>query len=194
MFIALSRSLYRYASYRAIGGLMFCFVVFFLIFNFSTLPFSNPALQAAGCGEGLLDLKLYYTAHDAFQALGCYGTEGRAIYRHFLAADMIFIVIYGLGFALLLSRLLAATTGPESRWHYLNLLPLSIALADGIENCGLLILLNAYPHFLYAVGTLAGFATTVKQLLTVVSLATMAGCSGVLVWRKVNASARGERN
>ena len=177
LFSAFSRSLYRHATRRKIVPLLLLFAAYFWVFNFSTLPFSNPSLMAAGCGEGLLDIRPFYTAVEAHRALDCYGPAGRSIYQHFLLVDMSFVFIYGFGFALLLSSLLAALTTPESRWRLLNLLPLGIALADATENFALFALLAAYPGFPATLGELAGMATLFKNLLSVTALATLVVCA-----------------
>jgi len=115
----------------------------------------------------------------------CYGVAGWAIYRRFLMADTSFVFFYGLGFSLLLTRLLATLTTPTSRWRGVNLLPLSVALTDAMENLALFALLAAYPHFLPTLGDLAGLVTLIKSVLTVASLATLAGCVGTHLWRRI---------
>lgn len=186
MLTALSRALYRHSRWRTVVALLLVCAGYFWVFNYAShFPFSNPALIAAGCGEGLLDLRPYYNASAAHQALDCYGVTGRAIYRHFLMADTSFLLIYGPAFALLLTRLLATLTTPTSRWRIANLLPLSVALADALENLALFVLLAAYPRFLSPLGNLAGLATSTKWVLTLASLATLAGCVGTHLWRRI---------
>lgn len=183
MLAALSRTLYRHATWRAIVPLLLACTGYFWVFNYSSLPFSNPSLVATGCGEGLLDLRPYYDASAAYQALHCYGDAGRAIYRRFLMVDMSFVLFYGTGFSLLLTRLLATLTAPASNWRLAHLLPLSVALADAMEDFALFCLLTVYPRFIPVFGDLAGLFTLIKNVLTVASLATLAGCVGILLWR-----------
>ncbi len=169
-----SNALYRHTSWRNIISLLLLFAGYFWVFNFSTLPFSNPALISAGCGEGMLDARFYYTASEAHQALNCYGPTGRAIYRHFLMADMTFVFIYGAGFALLLSRLLGSLT--NSRWRLLSLLPVGIALADATENLLIFRLLAVYPDFPALLGQIAGYATLIKSILSAVAVIVLLTC------------------
>jgi hypothetical protein len=185
MLALLSRSLYRHAAWRAIAALLLVCAAYFWIFNYSSLPFSNPALVAAGCGEGLLDLRPYYDASAAYRALDCYGGAGRAIYRRFLVTDMSFLFFYGAAFSLLLTRLLATLTAPASRWRAANLLPLGVALADAVEDILLFSLLGEYPRHIPALGDLAGIATMTKHALAAASLAALAGCVGTLLWRRI---------
>ena len=181
----LSRALYRFASWRVITPLLLLCAGYFWMFNYSPLPLSNPALVAAGCGEGLLDLLPYYDARAAYRALDCYGDTGRAIYRHYLLADTSFVFCYGLGFSLLLTRLLADLTALGSRWRKANLLPLGVALADVLENLGIYCLLVAYPRSIPVLGDLAGLATLLKFALTALALVALAGCLSTLLWRRI---------
>ncbi|MHB9119745.1 MAG: hypothetical protein ACYC2R_15960 [Burkholderiales bacterium] len=179
---ALSRTLNRHASRRAVAWLLLCFAGFFWLFNFSTLPVSNPSLQALSGGEGLLDLRIFYTADGAYRAMGRYGAAGRELYRHFLMLDMLCLASYGLGFSLLFSRLIPAVA--SGRWQYLNLLPLGIALADSVENTALFVLLQAYPGRPAGLGTLAGLATLCKHAFSAASLLTLGAASCLWLWRR----------
>jgi hypothetical protein len=159
------------------AGLLICTACFFWLFNFSTLPLSNPELKRVSGGEGLLDLRLYYSAQEAFRTIESYGAGGRALYLRFLAADFIFVPIYGLAFALLFTRLALTLWGRASSRIVVNLLPLGIALADFVENSCLLFLLTGYPERRLFVGALAGMATLTKQALTFSALLFLAyGC------------------
>ena len=165
-----------FISSRYSHALMFALLVatsgFFWLFNFSSLPFaiSNPQLVKISGGAGLLDLKFFYTAQDAYAFLTQYGEEGRELYKHFLSADFVFAFCYGLGFSMLFTRLLRALHGSESGWMKFNLLPLGVALADYSENIFILLMLNQYPENLQIIGMLAGISTLIKQLLTYCSL------------------------
>ncbi len=162
-------------------GLLICAAGFFWLFNFSALPLSNPELKRVGSGEGLLDLRLYYSAQEAFRTIESYGAEGRALYLRFLAADFVFVPIYGLAFALLFTRLAITLWGRASSRLRVNLLPLGIALADFAENICLLLLLTGYPEHSLFVGTLAGMATLTKQVLTFSALLFLTyGCIRLL--------------
>jgi len=163
-------------------GLLSCAAFFFWLFNFSTLPLSNPELKRVSNGEGLLDLRLYYSAQEAFQTIESYGPQGRALYLRFLAADFVFVPIYGLAFALLFSRVALTLWGRASSRLRVNLLPLGIVLADFVENICLFLLLTGYPEHSLFVGTLAGMATLTKHVLTFSALLFLAyGCLRLLM-------------
>lgn len=136
---------------------------FFWLFNFSELPVSNPTLMRLDGGVGLLDLRWFYTAGAAYRALESYGAAGRAFYLHFLAADFVFIPLYGFGFALLIRRVSRAAWGETTPWRHAALLPLATALLDCVENLCTLSALLLYPARSTTLGTLGGLATLAKQ-------------------------------
>jgi hypothetical protein len=163
---------------------------FFWMFNFSTLPLSAPALKTLSHGEDLLDVRLYYSAEDAFRAMDRYGADGRALYLRFLAVDFVFLVTYGFAFALLFSRIAVTLFGPSSLWIKVNLLPLGIALADCAENLFILLLLILYPDQYLLVGTMAGIATLMKWALTGFSIACLVVANLLLLARRLGFTQR----
>ena len=183
----LSQFMYRNYSPYLLFALFMPVIGFFLLFNFSNfnMPISNPQLINISGGEGLLDLKFFYTAQEAYVSLTKYGEGGRALYKNFLAADFIFALCYGFGFSLLFTRVLRALDQSESRWMKFNLFPLAIALADYIENIFIFSMLNLYPQRTQVVGTLAGIATLSKHLLIFVSLLFLLSGTVVLLVRKI---------
>ncbi|HEB76702.1 MAG TPA: hypothetical protein ENJ04_10145 [Nitrospirae bacterium] len=165
--------------------LLLAAVGFFWLFNFSALPFSNPELTKLSGGEGLLDLMLYYSAEEAFTALNHYGVAGRELYVRFLAVDFIFIGVYSLGFALLMTRTVRAVCSESSTWRWLNMLPLGIGLFDSMENLSILGMLALYPDASVGLGTLSGVFTLCKHLLTLTALLALGYGGLVLLLRKL---------
>jgi hypothetical protein len=173
MLIRLSNSLARLYSKKLLILLFLGLAFFFWLFNFSSLPLSEPELKRLSNGESLLDTRIYYAAPEAFHAMDRYGAAGRALYLRFLAFDSIFAPLYGFAFALLITRVAAALFDPASRWNSVNLLPLAVATADVTENVCLLLLLTTFPVQDRLIGTLAGIATVTKWSLTVVSIGVL---------------------
>ena len=175
MFYRLSQLFFRrYSPYWMIFLLLIS-GGFFWLFNFSQLsvPISNLQLVKISGGNGLLDLKLFYGAQDAYDALTHYGEEGRALYKRFLKADFLFTFCYGFGFAMLLTCLLKSLNWSKSNWILLNLLPLAVALADCFENLSIFTMLAYYPEKMPITGLLAGIFTSTKHLLTLLSLTSL---------------------
>jgi len=167
--------------------------VFFWLFNFSAMPFSNPSLMKISGGIGLLDVMPFYSAHEAFAMLNQYGAQGRDLYLRFLVADFMFIPTYSLGFALLFTRTVRAKFRADDTWLRLNLLPLACGLFDCLENLCVLGMLFMYPGTSVALGTLAGLATLCKTVLTFVSLLCMGSLAMSLLIRRIR-SRRQENN
>lgn len=145
---------------------------FFWMFNFSSWPISNRALKMLSGHEGLLDLMPYYSAQQAFTALGHYGVAGRQLYVKFLSADFVFIPIYSFGLAFLMTRILGGGPTPDKSRLWLNLLPFGIGILDWTENLFILTMLRLYPRTNAFVGTVSGMVTLCKYLFT---LATVIG-------------------
>jgi hypothetical protein len=112
-----SYRLERFYSTPLMLALLLAAFGFFWLFNFSPLPISNNELIKLSSSEGLLDVRPFYSAAEAYSALTHYGAAGREFYLRFLAADFIFIPVYSLGFGLLMARVVRAVCGAGSPWQ-----------------------------------------------------------------------------
>jgi hypothetical protein len=164
--------------------LLLASVGFFWLFNFSALPLSNPELVKLSGHEGLLDLMPYYSAQEAFMALNHYGAAGRKLYMRFLAADFVFIPVYSLGFAFLMTRAVRAVCAEGTSWSWLNLLPLGIGVFDCVEDLIILAMLSLYPDTAVVLGTLSGIATLCKYLFTLLALLSLGYIGLILLARR----------
>ena len=181
MFDRISRAIAARARFPLIVALLLASALFLWIFTAFELAPGAADHGAAGDAPGFLDLRWHYTAAEARQAMHDYGAAGRAEYRRFLAVDAFFPFVYGLAFALLLSRLARALFGEASPWLRLNLLPLATIVADCVENACLLWMLAGHPDFGDVAGTLGGYATTLKHLTLLGVLLSLAG-GGIALW------------
>ncbi len=162
-------------------ALLLAAVGFFWLFNFSSLPLSNPELAKLSGREGLLDLMFFYSAREALTALNHYGAAGRELYLRFLAADFIFIPVYSLGFALLMTRTIRTVCSESTHLLWLNVLPLGIGFFDCVENLSILGMLAYYPDASVALGALSGISTLCKHLLTLMTLLVL-GYGGLILF------------
>jgi hypothetical protein len=178
---------YFYASAQPVRTALLLAIVagFFWTFNFSGLPISAPSLRAFAGGEPMLDLRLSYSPDEAYHLMLRLGETGRAAYLKFLGLDFVFLLVYGSGFAFLMSWLLRHASWDRGRLHYANLLPLGVALADALENCATFAQLLVYPHPLPLVASLGGAFTLAKQLGVVLSLTAMLWAAGVVLKRRL---------
>ncbi|GAA6189138.1 hypothetical protein [Litorivita sp. NS0012-18] len=143
------------------------------LFNLSPAPFSQTVLLAK-TGSGLLDLLPFYTSGEAYRNLSNLGEDGRSAYGLFLAVDYLFIAIYSMTSAWIISALVRRTPEAGSKLMRLNLVPLALGLCDFVENSCNLAQLLAFPAALHSVGTLAGIATLSKHCLTILVFGLMA--------------------
>lgn len=184
LFKRASRWIEHFYSTPLMLALLLATVGFFWLFNFSPLPLSNPELVKLSGREGLLDLMPFYSAQEAFTALKHYGPAGRHLYLRFLAVDFIFIPVYSLGFALLMTRTIRGVCGEGGLWLSLNVLPFIIGFFDCVENLCILGMLGIYPDSSIILGTLSGFATLCKYLLTLTAVLWLLYGGVVLVMRR----------
>ena len=98
----------------------------------------------------------------------------------FLAADFVFILVYSLGFAFLMTRAVRAVCTRGNSWLWLNLLPFGIGIFDSVENFCILVMLSFYPDTVVVFGTLSGIATLCKYVLALLALLTL-GCLGLIL-------------
>lgn len=116
-----------------------------------------------------------------YKLIKSYGDSGRAVYRTIeLTADLVYPLVYGFAFALLISYLIRRIA-PSNKWMpYLAFLPLLGMLFDYVENFCIVLLLNAYPQQLLWAAQLGGAATLFKWIF---AFSGMAACLIALgVW------------
>ena len=123
-----------------------CFVLF-AVFSFYLFPeYQERLSEAAGEQVKPLDTRFSYSADEVRVLFEQLGTEGRDIYKGVVGLDMVYPLVYGFLFILILAWFLKKITGPGSQWLMLALLPLIGVLFDYLENINTLKLLNRYPE------------------------------------------------
>tara|TARA_R110000787_G_scaffold41071_2_gene101572 strand:+ start:3093 stop:3650 length:558 start_codon:yes stop_codon:yes gene_type:complete len=117
--------------------------VVYLFMLFVTIPktmgFSN--------GMKLLDmLPTGYNRDYVNELFRTLGENGREIYiTNQLPVDMIYPLLFGLTYSLLLAYFLKKLNKLKSPFTYLCLLPIIAGIADYLENIGIITMLNSYP-------------------------------------------------
>lgn len=120
--------------------------VLFSIFSFILFPHYQARLsETAGESVTPLDTRMSYAPEEVRTLFDSLGTEGRDIYKTVVGIDMLYPIIYGLLFVLVLAWLLKKITREDSRWVLLALLPVIGVIFDHLENINTLKLLNRYP-------------------------------------------------
>ena len=142
--------------------------------------------QARLAGLDLLDSRGWYTPDEAaalFEALDRLDASARAVYATTaLTIDMVFPASYGLLFAVLLFRLFRGRAP-------LYVLPLAVALADGLENIAVAVLALSHDGAPSPLAWPAAVFTAAKTALFVATLAVT--CFGAMRWIWVRTRHRG---
>jgi hypothetical protein len=119
-------------------------MLFFSLFLFPR--YQSQLSQAAGQQVAPLDTRFAYSAQEVTSLFEVLGEDGRQTYRTVVGIiDMIFPLVYGGLFTLVIAWLLRKLTAPSSPWMFVSLLPLTGVIFDYLENFTILRLLNQYP-------------------------------------------------
>jgi hypothetical protein len=155
------RWLFEFISWpRAILGAMGAVLAAFLFFQFG--PFAR--LSEWGRGTFLFDMQPAWSPDSAMANLERFGESGRQLYRNFLIADFAGALVSIVPATLLLAVSLRGL--PEtSAARKLVALPLTVALADWVENAGILQMLAAFPDRAPAAMSVARYAGMAKFAL-----------------------------
>ncbi len=149
-----------------VSTLILLVFTFFLIPKFGIYPFQENIK--------LLDLRSWYTPIDVFNLFSLLGVDGREAYRFFtIFIDMLYPLVYGFWFCLILTLLLKRIFQNNSTFLCLRLIPFGIVLSDYIENLSILYLLNTFPQIngvSVIIGAIASFSKWIFTILTILIL------------------------
>jgi hypothetical protein len=146
-----------------------------LVMNAALLPLASARLAVLSGGVGPLDAQFGYTPALAYADLAAYGPAGREFdLGAVLAVNLAYPVIYGLFFSLASLYFLQRAAPGRPALARLALLPFLAAVADYLENAGLIVMLLNYPVQLAALAQATSVLTTSKWLLQGISLALLA--------------------
>lgn len=167
-----------YATLPVFAG----FFVLSLIFIFVLFPMTKRHYPA---GTVTLDANSWgFTPADAQELLGTKlnADQLRTYRRQELYTDMVFPLVYGLGFAIAMVMLARYTGAP--RW--LILLPIAAAIADYIENMSVVVMigrqLRGQP--LGGIATVGSIASRFKHFLLLATVLTLLVLCGMALWRR----------
>lgn len=154
------------------------------VMMFGVMGAMSKWLQSAvGPGDARpLDLMIpTYSPRAAHTQLTFFGDEGREVYKTIeLTADMIYPLVYGFAFALLIAFLWKRLV-PQAGWVYwLPLLPLIGMLFDYAENMAIVSLINSFPAPALGMARLAGAFTLLKWLFAFAGIGAIA--AGLVGW------------
>ncbi|WP_169728005.1 hypothetical protein [Adhaeribacter aquaticus] len=94
-----------------------------------------------------LDIRLSYSLKEVLDEFDKLGLEGRKLYKYMVVQiDLIYPVMYGLFFILVLAFLLKNLFNTHSKYILFSLIPAFGVAFDYLENLNTIKLLNTYPH------------------------------------------------
>lgn len=124
----------------------------------------------------ILDTRFSYHTNDVMCLFEKIGKEGRHNLIFFSSViDMIYPLIYGLFFFLILNFLIKPFSNPKVK--RLSFIIVLIMLSDYVENLGILSLLHEYPLISQESVFLISFITSVKWLLVGINILVIIGLS-----------------
>lgn len=167
----------------ATGRNVVIFVLLDVIFMMGVMPYMQ-SLMAKAAGQPVVPIDLSiptWTPEQGYHLIESYGEAGRSMYKVIdLTADVVYPIVYGFAFALLLT-FLARKIAPNNQWlPYLAFLPLLAVLFDYAENAAIIALLSAYPERLIGVAKLGGVFTLFKWVLAFAAIG--GSLLGLILW------------
>jgi hypothetical protein len=182
----LQKTLQKHATGRTILVLFIILVMLWMALNVSPLPFGLSSLTTRSGGLMILDLRLSYTADEAYELLEALGAEGRRLYSTMLlAGDMLFPVTYSLFFATIAAWLLRRVAPPEHPMQRLSLIAFVGGAADLVENGCILAMLFAFPQRLDGVALASSLIKIVKFGSGAVGVPLIVILAVILAWKHI---------
>lgn len=133
--------------------------------------------KTMGFANGMKLLDMMPTGYDLsyvsklFKALG---EIGRATYlTNQLPVDMIYPLLFGLTYCLLLAYFLKKLNKFNTPYSYLCLLPIIAGISDYLENFGIIIMLNSYPDLTEVLVMTTNIFSVLKSISTSVFFITL---------------------
>lgn len=146
------------------------------------LIFSIPAVTKLAGGRKLPDMMpLGYNAEYLQELFSALGEKGRQLYLSWqIPVDMLYPFLFGITYCLLGIFLLRKLQQLYSPWFYVSFLPVFTAIADYLENFGIISLLRSYPE----ISPARVFATNIFSLLKSITTSLFFSLllSGFLLW------------
>ncbi|MEM7366990.1 MAG: hypothetical protein AAF587_00245 [Bacteroidota bacterium] len=119
-----------------------------LILMFVIMPIMGGKMAEVTEHAKPLDLEIpTYSVEFAHEKIEAYGEAGRQLYKTIeLTADVIYPLIYGFAYALLIAFFFQRAFPAQSWTKWLLLVPLATTVSDLAENLSIVSLLNAFPE------------------------------------------------
>lgn len=108
----------------------------------------------------------WYYVNELFHTLGETGRHAYLSYQ--IPVDMIYPLLFGLTYFLILAYFLKKISRLKSPYFYLCLLPIFAGVSDYLENFGIIIMLNNYPEIKETVVYTTNIFSIIKSTTTTI--------------------------
>ncbi|HIB47107.1 MAG TPA: hypothetical protein EYN07_08500 [Flavobacteriaceae bacterium] len=178
-----ARILEKNLSGKKVLGL---FILTNLVYLFMLLV-TIPKTMGFANGMKLLDMLPMGYSHDyANKLFNTLGEDGREIYlTNQIPVDMIYPLLFGLTYSLLLAYFLKKLNKLKSPLTYLSLLPIIAGIADYLENIGIITMLKSYPDLAETTVIVTNTFSVIKSTTTSIFFIVLAVILVVLGIRSV---------
>lgn len=151
------------------------------------LTITIPKVMSYSGGMNLLDMMpAGYDAEYANNLLSSLGEQGRNAYLYIqLPVDMVYPLLFGVSYCLVLAYFLNKLGKTESFLFYLCYLPLFAGLFDYLENFGIIAMLNTYPANPGFLTQITNVFSVLKSFLTTIYFVILIICLIVFVIRRL---------
>jgi hypothetical protein len=141
--------------------------------NAVIFPWAAQTMGSAGVPFRPLDLRLSYSADEAYTVISSMTPEARWLYWVVeLSVDMVYPLVYGLFFFLLVRRLIADSAPP--RWlQRAAFIPFAAMIFDWLENVGIVAMIAHFPDRVEKVAPLSSAMTSLKWVCLALTLALL---------------------
>ena|SRR5687768_13789179 len=172
------------------------FFMLLVLFSFYIFPdYQSRLTRAAGEEITVLDTRFSYTQEEVLTDFEKLGQEGRVLYTVMVGhIDMVYPMIFGFLFVLILAYLLRNITHPQSNWMFLALFPLLAIFFDYLENFNTLHLLKTFPNITEEAVSRGEKFTLLKHIFGLTSVAAILTLSVVLLVKRARNRSRVERS
>ncbi len=161
----------RTISGKMVLGLFILTNIFYVLMLTVTIP------RTMSHSNGLKLLDMMPTGYDmnyVRELFDSLGEIGRGTYlTKQIPLDMVYPLLFGLSYCLLLAYFLKKLKKFRSPYSYLCLLPLIAGIADYLENFGIIIMLKSYPKLTQEMVNVTRFFSLTKSSSTIIFFVTL---------------------
>jgi len=178
----------RYSAWlqeKSTGKITVIALVVFILFTALVLPSQAAIAEENTNTAESPDTSFFYTAQDLYRMAEEYGEEGRAAY---ILARFTFDVVWPVIYTFFLLTALSWLGGRlfnESKWTFLNMVPLLGALFDYLENIGASVVFSRFPTTTPLLDILTPVFTLLKWVFIGGSFVILAVEAAAVLWKTI---------